>query len=285
VDTTLPGSYISVATFTNEATGLDLTTLNPGVLARKIQAASRWCDRICKQTLYATLDTVTLLENAEPDGFAISTSDGSLMLYPRQFPITSIVSINVSTFYGTTEMPVDLTTVGLFPRFAQVDGAFLIKNSAIRIILQNTNGWCVSTTSAVAAAGASTISVNLLPQIGAGLVGAEPILYGWLPGQVLEIQDGDATETVTILSTATNVITLTGTTQYRHAKDTMVMDPAFANAQQACMLKASDEIKSRGIGPVMLRDEAMEAADAKHGERHDDQAEAIDLLTDYMVQF
>lgn len=253
-DKTLPGSYISTIEFTNSYTGIDVSTLQPGQLARAIRRASSWVDRICKQNLFASVDQVTLLEGVYPQGFTFDRKSGYVMLFPNQFPINSVASLTYQ--YGIN--PANPTTIDplfcrIFPRYIMVQTSFVLSHitpwpDPLLLNLSYVNGYAVAQLSSSAAA--TTSVLNLVPQPGQATV------QGFTPGTVIEIQD-TSPEIVTVLSTTNNAVTLTAPLASTHAADVMVAPPNFSIPQQACVNLTEYLLKERGVGPLALHDNAF----------------------------
>lgn len=279
-DKTLPGSYVSVNDFIKDATGINTATLQPAILPRFIARASRWADRKCRQPLYTTLNSDTLLLDSYPEGYSVDGS-GFIKAFPAQFPIQTISSLSYQPPMTSTATVIDPTTAFAMNRWLRIEGywSFLRKMDA-RLLLGYTAGFCINTTSAAVSAGATAIPMNTLPQI--GVVSTETTLNGWQPGQLLEIQDDVNTELVTIASVSGLTINTVAPLAFAHTADTMLADPMFANAQQAVILLASVLIKTRGVGPVALRDENVRREPASQ-EDMDLENQADALLSDFKV--
>jgi len=283
-DLTLPGSYISVGDFTQSNTGIDPSTLQAGELARFIFRASRRCDRICKQVLYSTLDTVQLLEDRTPEGYSIDLSDGLLKLFPKRFPIRAINSITQQ--FSSSDAPAAITSSWIHidsgMRWAWIEGVWSTykrQMPPMYLVLTYLNGWLATTLSAQAVSGQPVL--NLVPQPG------QPSVEGIFPGQTLEIQDATP-EVVTVLSVSANAVTLTANLANTHAKDTFVVESSFdelsfSDVQQATLNLTSFFIKNKGIAPLVLKDEAIlpqKISKADFGLVE----EAMDLLVPFTVQ-
>lgn len=281
-DLTLPGSYASVGLFTQTYTGIDVTVLKPGELARALDRSSRWVDRICKQTLYAQLDTVELYQDARPQGYSIDLSEDKLYLFPKKFPIRSITSLTQQ--YSASDNPAAVTPswIHIEPsaRFAWVEGSWTMFRDQLPrmyLVLAYVNGFAVSTLTADAAAAQPVL--NLTPPPG------QTAIQGFTPGQVLELQDATP-ETVTVLSVSGNQVTLTANLANPHSKDTMVIEPmfigdlGFGDVQQATMLLTQWLLKTKGIAPLQLRNEEVQPARAGGPEQ-----ELIDEATELLEPF
>ena len=282
-DLTLPGSYISVADFTLSNTGIDPGSLQGGELARFIFRASRRCDTICKQVLYSTLDTVQLLEDRTPEGYSVDLSDGILKLFPKRFPIRQIVSI--SQQFSAADTPVVITPswihIDSSARWAWVEGIwspYKRQFPPMYLVLAYVNGWLATTLSAQAASGQKVL--NLVPQPG------QVSVQGIYPGQALEIQDASP-EIGIVQSVTGNAVTLVNNLANVHNADNFVVessfnDLSFADVQQATINIASFFIKNKGIAPLVLKDEGVQAQKMSKTDRGliDD---AIDLLTPFTV--
>jgi hypothetical protein len=280
-DITIPGSYISVGLFGETFTGLDITTIQPGELSRAIFRASRWIDRVCRQTLYGTLDTLRLGEDVNPVGFTVSASTGKLVMFPAQFPIRLVDSISYQTLASDTSPSTVLTTdCAIFPRHIEVDGNWMgCRKTAppMMVNLAIETGWPVSTTSASTPGGAATAVLKSMP---AGGVGSRATgLPAWLPGDVVEIQDPSTPEMATILSVAGNTVTFTGNIG-AHAADTMIASPLLSVVQEANILVTEYLIKTKGIGPLQLSDESIRQS-AKQFPEASLLMDAKDMLVDF----
>jgi hypothetical protein len=283
-DVTLPGSYISVQNFTQDLTGIDPKNLQPGQLARFIYRASRRCDRIARQVLYSTLDTVQLLEDRSPEGFSVDLSDGILKLFPKRFPIRSITSISqqFSAADAPTLIPSSWIHIDSSARWAWVEGIWSqYRHLMPPLYLQTVyvNGWMATTLKVDAAA--AQANLTLVPQPGQATV------QGVYAGQALEIQDV-APEIVTVQSISGNVVTLTAPLASVHLADTFVVESSFnelsfADVQQATVNLTSYFIKNKGIAPLVLKDERIEPQRLTKSDVGLVE-EAIDLLVPFTVQ-
>lgn len=288
-DKTLPGSYISIGDFTQALTGIDSAALAPGELARVIHRASRRCDRITRQVLYSTLDSVQLLEDRHPEGFSIDLSDGLLKFFPKRFPIRSVTSITQQ--FSSADTPAAITSswihIDSSGRWGWVEGnwsAFKADIPPTYLQLVYVNGW-MATTLATASSNGGPSGVGLLtlvPQPGQASV------QGIYAGQALEIQDATP-EIVTVASVSGNVVTLTAPlTTSAHAADTFVVESSFnelsfSDVQQATINLTSFMIKNKGIAPLVLKDERIEPQSLSKTDRGLVE-EAIDLLVPFTVQ-
>lgn len=258
-DTTLPGSYISVQDFTLDATGIDPSTLQTGSLPRFIHRASRRVDRICKQVLYSTLDTVQLLEDRAPEGYSVDLTDGLLKLFPKRFPIRSITSITQQ--FSSSDNPAAITPAWIHiesgMRWAWIEGTWYSYRHQLPpmyLVLTYVNGWLATTLASQAASGQKVL--NLVPQPG------QITVQGIYAGQTLEIQD-TTPEIVTVASITNNAVTLVNNLANTHAADTFVVESSFdelsfSDVQQATINLTAYYIKNKGIAPLVLKDERIE---------------------------
>jgi hypothetical protein len=283
-DTTLPGSYISVGDFSQSATGIDPSNLQPGELARFIFRASRRVDRICKQVLYSTSDTVQLLEDRSPEGYSIDLTDGLLKFFPKRFPIRSVTSITQQFSSASSPAPITSSWVHIdsSARWGWIEGtwtSYKRQMPPMYLVLTYVNGWVATTLSAPASAAQPVII--LVPQPGQATV------QGIYPGQALELQDAQP-EVVTVQSITGNTVTLTGNLVNAHGTDTMAVETSFdelsfADVQQATLNLASFFIKNKGIAALVLKDEKVESQRLSKTDR-DLVDEAIELLIPFTVQ-
>src|SRR5579859_2591918 len=288
-DKTLPGSYISVGDFTQALTGIDPSSLAAGELARVIYRASRRCDRICRQVLYSTLDTVQLLEDRQPEGYSIDLSDGILKFFPKRFPIRSVVSVTQQ--FSSSDAPAAIQSswihVDSGMRWGWIEGTWsTYKRQLPPMYLQFTyiNGWLATTLSTASnnAGPGGVGQLTLTPQPGQATV------QGIYAGQALEIQDANP-EIGIVQSVSGNVVTLTAPLATpAHAADTFVVEQSFdelsfSDVQLATLNFASFFIKNKGIAPLVLKDERIESQKLSKTDR-DLVDEAIELLVPFTVQ-
>jgi hypothetical protein len=281
----LPGSYISTQDFSQALTGIDPTVLAPGELARTIYRASRRADRICRQVLYSTLDTVQLLEDRAPEGYSIDLSDGLLKFFPKRFPLRSVVSITQQ--FSSSDAPAAIQSSWIHidsgARWGWIEGVWSTykrQMPPMYLVLAYLNGWLATTLSNQAASGQAVL--NLVPQPGQASV------QGIYAGQTLEIQDS-IPEIVTVLSVSANAVTLTANLANTHAADTFVVESSFdelsfADVQQAVINLASFAIKNKGIAPMVLKDERIEPQRPGKMVDLDLVDEARELLIPFTVQ-
>lgn len=279
LDKTLPGSYVSVTEMNNAYTGLDLTTLQPGEVARAIRRASSWVDKICRQNLFASQDKVILAENNYPEGYTFDRRTGYLMLFPKQFPINSITSLSYQ--YGIN--PVQPTTLDtafcqIFPRYIMVQTSFLLSHiqpypDPLLLTLTYLNGYAAALTASPVASGQAT--ATFVPQPGQATV------QGFTPGTVVEFQDG-LPETMTVLSVSNNVVTFTTNFANTHAADIMAAPLSFAIPQQATINIASYLLKEKGLGPMALHDNAF-TSNKQNDLPRDLLVDCEEMLVDYIV--
>ena len=287
-DLTLPGSYASVGLFTNTYTGIDPSVLQPGELARALDRASRWVDRICRQTLYAQLDTIELYEDARPQGYSVELTTDRLLIFPKKFPIRSVSSLTQQ--YSSSDSPAAVTAswIHIEPsaRYIWVEGGWTgYKHSTppMYLVMSYVNGFAVTTLSTSAASGQAQL--QLVPPPG------QTVIQGFLAGQVLELQDS-VPETVTVLSVSGNTVTLTANLANTHPADAMVIEPifigdlGFGEVQQATMLLAQYLLKTKGIAPLVLKDEAVEPGTASNQGPEDRLiTEATAMLEPFIARF
>jgi|SRR5579859_2373287 len=289
-DKTLPGSYISVGDFTQALTGIDPSSLAAGELARVIYRASRRCDRICRQVLYSTLDSVQLLEDRQPEGYSVDLSDGILKFFPKRFPIRSVTSITQQ--FSSSDNPAAIQSswihIDSSARWGWIEGTWsTYKRQMPPMYLQFTyvNGWLATTLAAVSnnSGPGGVGQLTLVPQPGQATV------QGIYAGQALEIQDATP-EIAVVASVAGNVVTLTAPlTTPAHAADVFVVESSFdelsfADVQQATINLASFAIKNKGIAPLVLKDERIEPQRRKQLMDVDLFDEAVELLVPFTVQ-
>ncbi|HEV2036887.1 MAG TPA: hypothetical protein VGU71_22275 [Candidatus Dormibacteraeota bacterium] len=284
LDTTLPGSYISTQDFSQSNTGIDPSTMPAGELARFIFRASRRCDRVCKQVLYSTLDTVQLLEDRSPEGYSIDLSDGILKLFPKRFPIRSITSVTQQ--FSSSEAPAPIQSnwihIDSGARWAWIEGtwsSFKRQLPPMYLVFTYVNGWMATTLRSQAASGQAVL--NLVPQPG------QTTVQGIYAGQALEIQDATP-EVVQVLSVAGNAVTLTANLVSTHAADTFVVESSynelsFSDVQLATLNFTAFFIKNKGIAPLVLKDERIEGQKISKSD-FGLVEEAIDLLLPFTVQ-
>jgi hypothetical protein len=283
-DTTLPGSYVSVGRFTQSATGIDPANLKAGELARHIFNASRAADGICRQILYATLDTVQMLEDRGAESYSIDLSDGLLKLFFKRFPIRSIVSISqqFASSDSPSLVPASWIHINSDARWAWVEGLwspYKRQMPPMYLGVSYVNGWLATTLAATANAGQAVI--QLVPQPGNATV------QGVLAGQTLEIQDSTP-ELVTVQSVSGNNVTLTANLVNQHLVDTFVVEPffnelSFGDVQQATLLLTEHSIKFKGIAPLVLKDENVQPSRTS-GVTQDLVDEAKALLDPFIVR-
>jgi hypothetical protein len=285
-DTTIPGSYVSVADLTSTYTGIDFSTLQPGQVARAIQRASRWVDKICKQTLYPTQDAVTLAQNAYPECYTIDQDTGYLSLWPRFFPLQSIVSLSYQygiNLNGGTPVTVPVAYVQAFDRFYRVQTDYLgvwgqgvLWPAPLYVNLTYVNGVNIAQSQS-AMTGGTTSQVTLKTVPGQGFA-------GFAAGSVLEIQDSATqSELVTVQSVSGNVITLTAPVVNNHAADVTLADPKAAPIQQATIDIATYLVKERGLGPVSLSGSSFEQQRGRGGMPNDLIADCEEMLEDFIA--
>lgn len=138
-----------------------------------------------------------------------------------------------------------------------------------------TNGWAAATLASTATA--TTSMLTLVPQP------LQSTVQGFLPGVQLEIQDATP-EIVTVLSVASNVITLTAPLAHTHAADVMVAPPDFSAVQQATILYTSYLVKSKGLGALALHDNEFRPGQHSGGDESLIQ-DAVDLLSDFICHW
>jgi hypothetical protein len=289
LDVTLPGSYISTQDFTLDATGIDPSTLQTGSLARFIYRASRRVDRICKQVLYSTLDTVQLLEDRTPEGYSIDLSDGLLKFFPKRFPIRSVTSITQQ--FSSSDTPAAIQSswihVDSGMRWGWIEGTWSTYKRQLPpmyLVYTDVNGWLATTLSVVSAnSGPGGVGqLTLVPQPGQATV------QGVYPGQTLEIQD-TTPEIAVVASVSGNVVTLAAPlVTAAHAKDTFVVEQSFdelsfSDVQQATINLTAFYIKNKGIAPLVLKDEGIQPQRLSKV-NYDLVDEAVELLVPFTVQ-
>lgn len=253
-------------------------------MARIIYRASRRADRICRQVLYSTTDTVQLLEDRAPEGFSVDLSDGILKFFPKRFPIRSIVSI--SQQFSSSDAPALIQAswihVDSSARWGWVEGtwsSYKRQFPPMYLVLTYVNGWMATTLAAPANSGQPVL--NLVPQPGQATV------QGVYAGQALEIQDATP-EVVVVQSISGNAVTLTANLAFNHGVDTMAVETSFdelsfADVQQATLNIASFFIKEKGIAPLVLKDERVEPQRLSKTDRSL-MDEAVELLQPFTVQ-
>ena len=284
LDVTLPGSYISTQDFTLDATGIDPGTLQAGSLARFIYRASRRVDRICRQVLYSTLDTVQLLEDRAPEGYSIDLSDGLLKFFPKRFPIRSVTSITQQ--FSSSDAPAAIQSSWIHidsgMRWGWIEGVWSTykrQMPPMYLVLSYVNGWLATTLKSQATSGQAVL--NLVPQPGQATV------QGIYAGQTLEIQD-TTPEIVIVQSVLGNAVTLTTNLVNTHAADTFVVEQSFdelsfSDVQQATINLTAFYIKNKGIAPLVLKDENIQPQRLSKV-NYDLVDEAVELLVPFTVQ-
>ena len=276
-DTTLPGSYISVTDFSESYTGIDPSTLQPGELARAIRRASGLVDRHCKQILYSTVDAVTLMEGSSGQGFSINRNTGFIEAFPRQFPIQAVTSAGLRSTVTAPPVNIDPSLVQIARRYLIIEGDYRYYRmpgyGQLMLDLNYTNGYPATTLATQASSGQAVAA--LVPQPRATTV------QGFLPGVQVEFSDGTP-ETMTVQSVNGNNVTFTTNFTQTHNPDTFVSPPEFEPVKMATIWIVSYLIKTRGIGVVSLRDEAITAGKQGTGEQNL-LADAIDALVDFTV--
>jgi|SRR5579872_3546522 len=261
-DLTLPGSYASTGVFTQTYTGIDPAALKPGELARALYRGSRWVDRICRQTLYAQLDTIEVHEDRSPQGFSVDLTDGLLKVFPKKFPIRSVVSLTQQYSSADTPAAIPTSQIHIDPdsRSIWVEAnlwpTFRHSMPPMYLLLSYVNGFAVTTLASQANAGQAVL--NLVPPPG------QTAVQGFYAGQMLSLQDA-APESVTVLSVSGNSVTLTANLAQNHPADTMVIEPiyqdlGFDDVQQATLLLTENLLKTKGIGPLVLKNDAVQAS-------------------------
>lgn len=293
-DKTIPGSYISPGMFSQAGTGIDPNVFAPGELARYIYRASRRADKICKQTLYATQDTVQLLEDRSPEGYSIDLTDGLLKFFPKRFPIRQVVSLTQQ--FSSSDAPGPITSSwihieSMAGRWGWVEGTWFTyrhQMPPMYLVLVYQSGWLATTLSAPSDNGGpgGVGRLTLTPQPGQSNV------IGVVAGQQIEIQDANP-EIATVASVSGNVVTCTAPlATATHAADTFVVEESFdeysfADVQQATINLTSFFIKQKGIAPLVLKDERVEPArgGGRNAPDYGLYDEAVDLLLPFTVQW
>jgi len=281
-DLTINGSYVSVADVTATYTGIDVTTLGAGQLARALKRASDWVNLICKQVLYPTVDSVVLEQDVYPQGFALKQF-GFVELYPIFFPIQNITSLSYQYSFGPSITPTVIAPAGntiIQPRRILVNawpfGEPLPWAGPLLFNLSYVNGYAMALLSAQAMTGQATLTLK--PQPG------QTTLQGFSAGQTLEIQDA-VPEQVTVLSVSGNVVTLTANLVNTHAVDAMVADPRLSVVQQATINIATYLIKERGLGPVALSQSGFQPQKDRGGLPTNLLADSTEMLEDFIAHW
>lgn len=225
-----------------------------------------------------------LLEDRSPEGYSIDLSDGILKLFPKRFPIRSIVSITQQFSSSNSPAPIQASWIHIDSgmRWAWVEGIWTTykrQMPPMYLVLAYINGWLATTLSAPALAGQPVIA--LVPQPGQATV------QGVFAGQALEIQDATP-EVVQVLSVSGNNVTLAGNLANNHGLDTMAVESSFdelsfSDVQQATVNLTAYFIKNKGIAPLVLKDERIEPQKISKSD-FGLVEEAIDLLLPFTVQ-
>lgn len=249
----LPGSYVTVAEYKAQPTGLRLNNLVPGgtqaeqdaELARLIADASAYLDNVANQPLHAT--TTTLAGRAKVD------ADGLLVLHAQQDRVKTLDALA----WGPVPQQVNTVTVPQQPwieenrlRVPLTGGSFVGGLSGLatprpgRVYVRwtYTAGWVTTVLATDAAAGVSTVTVA----DAAGIVA----------GDVLRLTDGATVQQVTVTSVSGATVTLdTATTQAFPAGSGLSEVPG--DMREATTLATSHFVKQRkGTGVLMQKQQS-----------------------------
>lgn len=190
-------SYVTVADFLAEPTGVDTSQLlpeqdaaaNKAALARVIARASSQADNICRQVLAATVDVVTGLYRVQ--------ADGTIGIPVPYTPLIQVNSVLVGSGPSSLAPVPDLSGVRFEQKAAWVplggaqwpgSGRWCVPGARGRVYAQMTyvNGHANTLTAASSLAGASSLLVG------------NPL--GVFPGLPMTVYDSASTEPVTVAS-------------------------------------------------------------------------------------
>lgn len=275
-------AYITTADYHRAPTGVDVSNLVKGdpaateqELGRRILAASGWADRICGQTIAATVDTESVR--------GLVGRDGILTVHPRFFPIISVDAFAVGTTPGGLVPMSDLSQIWLEEQQFQVPigGASMWSSAGplqfssgarpggpVRMRYTYTSGYAMTTLAAPALAGATSIQVADATGIVPGLT-------------ELMIYDDTQTEVIQVATVVGTTLTLTDPLAWPHAVTGVEVSAIPATVKQAVVLLTSSLIQTRGA--VALIAPAVAGLSARYTESGSNKGHGTKLTLDDSV--
>lgn len=237
-------SYVTVADFLAEPTGVDTTQLLPGQdaaankasLARVIARASSQADNICRQVLGATVDV---------QSGTYRVRDGSIGIPVPYTPLIQVNSVLVGSGPSSLAPVLDLSGVRFEQKVAWIplggvqwpgSSRWCVPGARGRVYAQMTyvNGHANTLTAASSLAGVSSLPVG------------NPL--GIFPGLPMTVYDSASTEPVTVSSSyvlGSTTVPLAAPTGFAHAAGVSVSAlPPFV--RDAVFLLTASLIKVRG---------------------------------------
>jgi len=248
--------YITVDEFKRAATGVDVSSLVVGgtqaaqdaELGSVIARASSFADTFCSSTLAAQQQVET--------GRTRLSREGSLRLHPQNTPMLQVVSLTWGTVPNAQTGSIDPTNIWIEDQmlvaplagsgswsgnlFQYGPGGY--PGSLIYYTLTYIAGYPISSVSAAATGGASSISVV--------------DRSGFLPSMMFTIFDGQNTENAVVSSsyvpaTGPGALTLSAVTSFAHS--TLSVASAVPPAiKEATILLTAALIKQRGSGSIAM---------------------------------
>lgn len=236
-------AYITAQEFVEAGTGVDVSQLVPAgqsgdqtqALLRVIRQASAWADSLCYKVLAATNDT-------QAGYFLVRCGICSVPV--KNTPALEVTGISTGPTPWQLTPLADLSRVGIAsPKIVQfaVPGCVTDPRGRLFVQLSYVNGWTCTTLGSAAALGDTTVTLasNL----------------GVYPGLVLTVDDGAATELVTVDSSyvpgAAGPVPLTAPLASAHAVGVAAsaMPP---DVKRAVIALTACLIKTRGAEAVVM---------------------------------
>ena len=253
--------YVDATTFIEAPTGIDTSQLVPSgtspqqsaELQNILERATSWIDSYCYQRLAATTDSE--IKRVRPN------LQGQLEIYPKQFPIISVISaqwIDLAAGASAVWTPITVTDILALER------SFLVYDTdysywrgwgtfPLQVQYEYTNGYPHTTltgpagTTTIVPEGSATIQVA--STIGIGTTTGAP--ENWNLSSQLTILDGANREIVTVTSISGTTLTLAAPTVNTHSVGALVtaVPPII---QDACIQLAAWRIKTRGDASFVM---------------------------------
>lgn len=238
--------YITPAEFEASPTGVNVSQLvprgtpeqNADALKVVIERASGYADSYCRQVLAATTDIQSGRYRIQRTGFLRIPTDRSPIIAVNSLKVGFSPS-SLSTFTDMSDVWIDRKVV-TFPiqtvRMQPLVNA-LYSDGRAYAVMEYVNGYANTLTTAASSAGGTTLTVDSV--------------LGIVAGMDITIYDPGYTEMVTVTSVAGSVVTLSAPLAYAHGVGVSVsaLPPAV---KQAVVLLTSSLIKTRGSEAIVM---------------------------------